>query len=128
VKFVAEKAVNESSVRLSEIRYKPLRQAEGKPWGRVATASTPTARLTSPKSQRHFTGQRKDSGSGLLFYNARWYDPAIGRFISADTLVPNPGNLQSLNRYTYAANNPLRFVDPSGFDPIDAVWEQAFYQ
>ena len=61
-----------------------------------------------------FTGQRRDSGSGLLFYNARWYDPVIGRFISADTIVPQPGNPQSLNRYSYAANNPLRYVDPSG--------------
>jgi len=50
----------------------------------------------------------------LLFYNARWYDPVIGRFISADTIVPQPGNPQSLNRYSYTANNPLRFVDPSG--------------
>ena len=61
-----------------------------------------------------FTGQRKDSGSGLLFYNARWYDPTVGRFISADTIVPQPGIPQSLNRYSYTANNPLRFVDPSG--------------
>jgi len=61
-----------------------------------------------------FTGQRRDSGSGLLYYGARWYDPVSGRFISADTIVPQPGNPQSLNRYSYAANNPLRFVDPSG--------------
>ena len=44
---------------------------------------------------------------GLYFYNARYYDPALGRFASADTLVPQPQNPQSLNRYTYAANNPL---------------------
>ena len=50
----------------------------------------------------------------MYFYNARYYDPALGRFISADTIVPQPGNPQSLNRYSYAANNPLRFVDPSG--------------
>ncbi|MGB4979955.1 MAG: RHS repeat-associated core domain-containing protein, partial [Anaerolineae bacterium] len=50
----------------------------------------------------------------MYFYNARYYDPALGRFAQADTLIPNPGNLQSLNRYAYAANNPLRFSDPSG--------------
>ncbi|MFZ1631435.1 MAG: RHS repeat-associated core domain-containing protein, partial [Anaerolineae bacterium] len=38
----------------------------------------------------------------------------MGRFTSADTLIPQPQNPQSLNRYAYAANNPLRFVDPSG--------------
>lgn len=43
----------------------------------------------------NFTGQRRDSGSGLLFYNARWYDPVVGRFLQADTIVPAPGNPQS---------------------------------
>ncbi|MFZ1549804.1 MAG: RHS repeat-associated core domain-containing protein, partial [Anaerolineae bacterium] len=51
---------------------------------------------------------------GLYFYNARYYDPALGRFTQADTLIPQPQNPQSLNRYAYAANNSLRFSDPSG--------------
>jgi len=41
----------------------------------------------------------------------------IGRFISADSIVPNPNNPQSFNRYSYCLNNPLRYVDPSGHDP-----------
>ncbi|MBC7250364.1 MAG: RHS repeat-associated core domain-containing protein [Anaerolineae bacterium] len=61
-----------------------------------------------------FTGQRVEAGLGLLDYCARFYDPALGRFISADTLVPNPGNPQDLNRYAYVRNNPLRYTDPSG--------------
>ena len=36
----------------------------------------------------NYTGQRKDVGTGLLFYNARYYDPALGRFLQADSLVP----------------------------------------
>ena len=47
---------------------------------------------------------------------ARYYDATIGRFISADTIVPNPYNPQSLNRYSYCLNNPLRYIDPSGYD------------
>jgi hypothetical protein len=47
-------------------------------------------------------------------YNARYYDPGLGRFVSADTVVPKAGNPQALNRYSYAVGNPLRFVDPSG--------------
>jgi len=39
-----------------------------------------------------FTGQRRDVGTGLYFYGARWYDSAIGRFIQADSIVPEPGN------------------------------------
>ena len=47
-------------------------------------------------------------------YHARYYDPLIGRFISADTIVPKPGDPQSLNRYSYVRNNPLKYTDPSG--------------
>ncbi len=70
-----------------------------------------------------FTGQRLDD-TGLYYYNARYYDPGIGRFISADTIVPNPMNPQSLNRYTYCLNNPLKYVDPSGHYNDDFYYEQ----
>ncbi len=55
-----------------------------------------------------FTGQRSDEATlGSLYdYGARRYSPVLGRFLSADTLVPSPGNPQSLNRYAYALNNP----------------------
>jgi len=45
---------------------------------------------------------------------ARWYDPALGRFIQADTIVPQPGNPLAWDRYAYGFNNPLYFIDPSG--------------
>ena len=48
---------------------------------------------------------------------ARWYDPALGRWIQADSIVPEPGNPQALNRFSYVYNNPLRYVDPSGHGP-----------
>jgi hypothetical protein len=49
-----------------------------------------------------------------MFYHARYYAPALGRFISADTMVPSPSNPPGLNRYSYVYNNPLNLVDPSG--------------
>jgi RHS repeat-associated protein len=61
-----------------------------------------------------YTGQRVETGTGLYDYGARWYDPAIGRFLAADSIVPNPGDSQSLNRYMYVAGNPLKYTDPSG--------------
>ena len=72
-----------------------------------------------------FTGQRLD-GTGLYYYNARYYDPAIGRFISADTVVQDFRNPQTLNRYSYCLNNPLKYIDPSGhavvIKGIDVRW------
>jgi RHS repeat-associated protein len=60
-----------------------------------------------------FTGQRLDD-TGLYYYNARYYDATIGRFISADTIVQDYMNPQTLNRYSYCSNNPLKYIDPSG--------------
>ncbi len=65
-----------------------------------------------PTSYR-FTGQREDT-TGLYFYNARYYDPVVGRFAQADTILPNAGNPQDLNRYSYARNSPVCYNDPSG--------------
>jgi len=68
---------------------------------------------------RHkFTGQELDDETGLYYYGARYYDPAIGRFISADTIVPNFADPQSLNRYSYVRNNPIIYTDPSGNHPV----------
>lgn len=61
-----------------------------------------------------FTGQKFDASDGLMYYDARYYDAALGRFISADTIVPSAANPQSLNRYAYVLNNPLKYRDPSG--------------
>ena len=61
-----------------------------------------------------FTDQELDADTGLYNYNARLYDPAIGMFITADSIVPDWTNPQTLNRYSYCLNNPLSYTDPSG--------------
>jgi len=66
------------------------------------------------KTNYRFTGQRWDQGHGLYWFNSRWFDPLIGRFMQADTIVPDPGNPQALNRYSYVIGNPLRYTDPTG--------------
>ncbi len=50
----------------------------------------------------------------MLFYNARYYDPYLNRWIQPDSIVPNPADPQSLNRFTYARNNPVKYTDPTG--------------
>ena len=74
-----------------------------------------TFRQTGSYDPKHkFTGKELDSSNGLYFYGARYYDPELGRFISADTIVQAPYDPQSLNRYAYCRNNPINLVDPSG--------------
>jgi RHS repeat-associated protein len=68
----------------------------------------------SPVTDRGFTGQRENMSLGLYYYNARYYLPGVGRFLSADTIVPDPQNPQSLNRYAYVLNSPLNYSDPTG--------------
>nr|MBP6739833.1 RHS repeat-associated core domain-containing protein [Leptospiraceae bacterium] len=68
-----------------------------------------------PDILRHkFTGQQLDNESGLYYYNARYYDPALGRFITADSVTDAGGDPDGMNAYMYAGGNPVRFNDPSG--------------
>ena len=62
-----------------------------------------------------FTGHEHDGEQGLINMRGRIYDPAIGRFLTADPFVTNPQSSQGWNRYAYVRNNPLNFTDPSGF-------------
>jgi RHS repeat-associated protein len=61
----------------------------------------------------NYTGQRLD-GSGLLYYQARYYDPQLGVFISPDSLIPDPTHYPAYHRYLYADANPLKYNDPTG--------------
>ena len=84
---------------------------------------------SSLNTDRKFTGQTEDEAAGLYWYASRAYDPAIGRFVSPDTVVPVPFNPQSLNRYSYVYNNPLKFIDPSGNSPewFGKAWVDEFF-
>jgi RHS repeat-associated protein len=66
------------------------------------------------KSVYRFTGQEYDAEFALYNYNARLYDPIMGRFISPDHIMQDFYNPQGLNRYAYCVNNPLIYVDPTG--------------
>jgi RHS repeat-associated protein len=68
-------------------------------------------------TDRLFTGQRQIAELGIYHYNARFYSPTLGRFLSADTLMSGFANPQNLNRFSYALNNPVRYTDPTGHSP-----------
>ena len=98
---------------------------------RATWTSSPTTTPTYKSPAYTYTGQYSYSipfgdmddpttsgvteGFGLMFYNARWYDPTLGRFAQADTVIP--GGAQGYDRYAYANNTPLNYTDPSGHDP-----------
>ena len=64
-------------------------------------------------SKYKYTGKEMDN-SELYYYGARFYNPEIGRFISADSVAGEITSTQSLNKYVYVTNNPMKYVDPSG--------------
>jgi RHS repeat-associated protein len=67
-----------------------------------------------------YNGRVFDPGTGFHDYGARMYWPQIGRFISADSYQGDIRNPASLNRYSYVLNNPYRYVDPNGHDPVQS--------
>lgn len=62
---------------------------------------------------RGYTGHTQDE-SGLTYMQQRYYDASIGRFLSIDPMGVSPSDPRTYNRYSYAANNPYKFVDPDG--------------
>lgn len=79
----------------------------------------PTHSPGSSANPFQFTGQQRDSDSGMYYLRARYYDPATGRFLGRDPL--NIGN-----RYSYVGNNPANLVDPSGFASEGPIYEVAY--
>jgi RHS repeat-associated protein len=64
----------------------------------------------------NFTGQRLDAVTGLLYYNARYYDPVSGRFTSADPVL---NNTSGMDPYAYVGDNPTSATDPTGLMLIE---------
>jgi RHS repeat-associated protein len=71
-----------------------------------------------------FTGQREEASLGIYFFNARWYDGSLGRFLSPDTIVPtSTQGTQAWDRYAFVNNNPVRYNDPTGHRCVAADGE-----
>ena len=69
---------------------------------------------STPELRYGYPGQEHDAESVNLHLGVRELHFAIGRFSTPDSIVPDPGNPQTLNRYAYALNNPVKYTDPSG--------------
>lgn len=66
-------------------------------------------------TNRGFTGHEHLEEVGLIHMNGRVYDQELGRFISADPFIQAPYMTNSFNRYAYVMNNPMKYVDPTGY-------------
>ena len=85
-------------------------------WGNLRNPQTWSGNFTStPMFDRGFTGHEHLYNFGLINMNGRMYDPVVSSFLSVDQYVQSPENAQGFNRYAYCMNNPLRYVDPSGW-------------
>jgi RHS repeat-associated protein len=90
----------------------------------VASSASSSKQL--PFFRADSTGKERDTETGLDYFLARYYSGAQGRFTTADPYMPSADTRdpQSWNRYVYARNNPLRFIDPNGLDWSDLSGEQ----
>ena len=89
--------------------YDPFGARRNPVWGQPVPASF--ASLTT----LGFTGHESDDELGLVNMKGRVFDPKVGRFLTTDPIVSAPLSGQSWNPYSYVGNNPLNYVDPSGF-------------
>ncbi|MBR9704654.1 hypothetical protein GOV12_04530 [Candidatus Pacearchaeota archaeon] len=80
-----------------------------KPFGEVVDGSN---------SRYGYTGKEKDGDTGLMYYGARYYNPNFMHFIQPDSVIGYIYNPQDLNRYAYVRNNPYKYIDPSGNEPV----------
>jgi RHS repeat-associated protein len=73
------------------------------------------------KNASKYNSQELDKETNYYFYNARHYDPEIGRFITPDTVIDGELSTQGWNRFAYVHNNPIRYKDPTGHDSVLVV-------
>ncbi len=95
---VAKSDANGNLIAGSRTRYEPYGMT-------VAGTATPTI---------GFTGHVNDADTGLTYMQQRYYDPVAGRFLSTDPVLTDQNTGASFNRYTYALNNPYKYIDPDG--------------
>lgn len=106
-------------------------------WGNLRNPATWCVDKTmKPMFDRGYTGQEHLDGFGLINMNGRMYDPVMSSFLSVDRYVQQPDNSQGFNRYAYCMYNPLRYVDPSGWEacglthsnPFHDNWSKSFVE
>ena len=73
------------------------------------------------KSKYGYNGKEEDVTTGLLYYGARYYNPRLKRWTQADPVIQDAYDPQTLNHYSYVKNNPMKYTDPTGNNPLLAI-------
>ena len=82
----------------------------------------PCGKPSQSDSNDYFHGRAADAQTRLSYFGARYYDPAIGRYMGVDPKGFDEGNLASFNRYAYGKITRIRYRDPDGHSPIDLAF------
>ena len=99
--------------------FTPFGARRGSNWQGLPSTADTTA-ITSTTRQG-FTGHEMIDAVGLVHMNGRVYDPTLGRFLSADSVIQSLGASQSINPYSYTWNDPLKYTDPSGHSLLGEI-------
>lgn len=118
---------NPSGAMIERFSYEPFGQRRFPKGG-----SDPNNTIIGVTTDRGFTGHEHLDELSLIHMNGRIYDPVLGRFMTPDPFLQAPENLQSYNRYSYVMNNPLGYVDPTGYSwlsrALGAIWRSEIVQ
>jgi RHS repeat-associated protein len=106
---------NSEGIKVYETAYAPYGE-------KVASKTTATVN----PSHYMYTSQ-EDDGTGLYYYQARFYDPEIARFAGADTIIDGVDQVAGYNRYMYCHGNPIIYNDPTGHITSDSWTSSPYY-
>ncbi len=87
-------------------------------FGKPIEPINPFSHIATIDNIYSYTGYQYDLSTGLMYAQARYYMPETGRFISRDPYKGNVVDPQSLTLYVYCVNNPISYVDPSGYEAV----------
>jgi len=73
------------------------------------------------RNRPKFNSQELDAETNFYFYNARYYDPEICRFVTADNVIDGEYDTQGWNRFAYCRGNPIAYKDPTGHTGEDGL-------
>lgn len=83
-------------------------------WGKLISTTGSLASTLGVKNPYRYRGYSYDIETGLYYLRSRYYNPEWGRFVNADGLVGDCGNILGHNMFAYCANNPVKNYDPTG--------------